>query len=74
MTVDKEMDQGKLTPREIEVLRLMADGLTNNEIGKKLDISTGTVNHHVHHIIRKLRVSNRTQAVAWAFRNGLVNR
>lgn len=70
ITVDENMDQGKLTPREIEVLQLMTQGLTNNEIGKTLNISTGTANHHVHHIIRKLGVSNRTQAAAWAFRNG----
>jgi DNA-binding NarL/FixJ family response regulator len=68
---DMEMDQAKLTPREIEVLQLMARGLTNHEIGKTLNVSTGTVNHHVHHVIRKLGVSNRTQAVAWAFRNGI---
>lgn len=65
------MDQNKLTPREIEVLRLVAKGLTNQTIAKMLYTTTGTVNLHVHHIIQKLGVSNRTQAVTWAIRNGL---
>ncbi len=65
------MDNSKLTPREIEVLDLLAQGLTNRDIGKRLGLATGTINHHVHHIIRKLSVSNRTQAAAWAIRQRL---
>jgi DNA-binding NarL/FixJ family response regulator len=53
----------KLTPREREVLRLMAQGRGNKEIGTQLGISVGTVKTHVWHIFRKLQVSDRTGAV-----------
>ncbi len=65
--------QRKLTRREIEVLQLVAQGLTNDEIARMLKVGRGTVESHVHHIIQKLDVSNRTQAAAWAFRNRLVD-
>jgi DNA-binding CsgD family transcriptional regulator len=70
VSVDRDMAQTKLTLREIQVLRLVAKGLTNREISEILGVSIGTVNTHVHRILRKLGVSNRTRAVAWAFRNG----
>ncbi len=54
---------GKLTPREREVLRLMAQGRGNKEIGALLGISVGTAKTHVRHIFRKLQVSDRTGAV-----------
>ncbi len=69
----KRVDQVKLTRREIEILQLVAQGLTNAEIAKRLKLSRGTVESHVHHTIRKLDVSNRTEAAAWAFRNKLVD-
>jgi DNA-binding NarL/FixJ family response regulator len=53
----------KLTPREIEVLRLMADGLGNGEIAGRLFISEKTVKVHVSHIFEKLSVGTRVQAV-----------
>jgi DNA-binding NarL/FixJ family response regulator len=62
-----------LTGREVEVLRLMARGQTNKEIAQNLFISVGTVKKHVHHIIDKLGVSDRTQAVVRAFEEGLVS-
>ena len=55
-----------LSPRELEVLRLMAAGLSNREIAVRLVVSPGTVKTHVHHICGKLGVSNRTQAVVKA--------
>ncbi len=55
-----------LSERELEVLRLVADGLSNREIADKLIIGVGTVKTHVHHIYSKLDVSGRTQAVARA--------
>lgn len=61
-----------LTQRESEVLRQMALGLTNKEIAKLLGISYETVKEHVQHILRKIGVSDRTQAAVWAVRKDLV--
>jgi DNA-binding NarL/FixJ family response regulator len=61
-----------LTKRESEVLRQLALGLTNKEIAQALDISYETVKEHVQHILRKVGVSDRTQAAVWAVRKGLV--
>ena len=69
------MQQGidvPLTQRESEVLRQLALGLTNKEIAKMLGISYETVKEHVQHILRKLGVSDRTQAAVWAVRKELV--
>lgn len=61
-----------LTQRESEVLRQLALGLTNKEIAHALHISYETVKEHVQHILRKVGVSDRTQAAVWAVRKGLV--
>ena len=61
-----------LTQRESEVLRQLALGLTNKEIALALEISYETVKEHVQHILRKVGVSDRTQAAVWAVRKGLV--
>lgn len=61
-----------LTPRESEVLRLLAQGQTNREIAQTLVVSTGTVKVHVEHIIAKLGVSDRTQAAVRAVELGLL--
>jgi DNA-binding NarL/FixJ family response regulator len=61
-----------LTQRESEVLRQLAYGLTNKEIALALHISYETVKEHVQHILRKVGVSDRTQAAVWAVRKGLV--
>lgn len=61
-----------LTEREIEVLRLIARGLTNERIGEALFISEATVRTHVSHILGKLNLTNRTQAALYALREGLV--
>jgi DNA-binding NarL/FixJ family response regulator len=60
-----------LTPREMQVLRHMALGLSNKEIAKSLTISVETVKEHVQNILRKLSVNDRTQAAVWAVRRGL---
>jgi DNA-binding NarL/FixJ family response regulator len=60
-----------LTQREAEVLRQMANGLTNDDIAKSLHISYETVKEHVQHILRKIGLSDRTQAAVWAVRKGL---
>ena len=57
-----------LSPREAEVLRLLADGSTQHEIAHRLGISPKTVGSHIEHILRKLGVHSRAQAVARAFR------
>lgn len=61
-----------LTQRESEVLRQLAFGLTNKEIALALNISYETVKEHVQHILRKIGVTDRTQAAVWAVRKGLV--
>ncbi len=66
------MTQVQLTMRELTVLRLLADGKTNKEIGAALSIAEGTVKVHLTHLFEKLGVSNRTEAMAAAARRGLV--
>jgi non-specific serine/threonine protein kinase len=60
-----------LTPRETEVLRLLADGLSNRAISDALSISERTVENHVVHILAKLGLDSRTAAATWAVRHGL---
>ena len=62
-----------LTTREIDVLRLVSDGLVNAEIGNSLLLSEYTVHSHVRHIIAKLEARTRTHAVAIGFRRGLID-
>lgn len=62
----------RLTERERQILALMADGLSNNEIGKRLWYSPRTIQGHVATILHKLHVSNRTQAAVKAVRTGLI--
>jgi len=61
-----------LTQRESEVLKQLAYGLTNKEIAQTLEISYETVKEHVQHLLRKIGVSDRTQAAVWAVRKELV--
>jgi two-component system, NarL family, nitrate/nitrite response regulator NarL len=61
----------KLTPRELDVLRLIEEGLSNKEIAAALSIQLPTVKNHVHRILAKLRVDRRSQAAARARRHGL---
>jgi DNA-binding NarL/FixJ family response regulator len=65
-------DDIPLTNRELQVLRHVALGLSNREIGQSLGISIETVKEHVQNILRKLDVNDRTQAAVWAVRKGLV--
>ena len=64
-------DENNLTSREIEVLELIAEGMINKEIAKKLYISEKTVKNHVSNIFRKLNVSDRTQAAIYAFKHNI---
>lgn len=61
-----------ITPRELDVLRLVADGMTNKEIGGRLGITEDTVKKHVQNLIWKLRAADRTQAAIVAYRAGLL--
>jgi DNA-binding NarL/FixJ family response regulator len=63
-----------LSPRELEVLRLVAAGKTNKVIGRELFVSEKTVDRHVSNIFGKLGVSSRAAATAWAYRRGLIER
>ena len=61
-----------VTPREEQVLRHVAFGLSNDEIARSLQISVETAKEHVANLLRKLNVNDRTQAAVWAVQSGLV--
>lgn len=61
-----------LTPRQVEVLELVAEGLTNAEIAERLFVSPKTVDHHVSALLTKMEVSSRTEASALARDQGFV--
>jgi len=63
-----------LTRRELEILQLVAEGLSNKEIGGILSITEGTVKNHVHNALEKLQLENRIQAAAYVVREGLGRR
>ncbi|MFN2469416.1 MAG: response regulator transcription factor [Gaiellaceae bacterium] len=67
----RELEQ-EPTPREIEVLQLVCDGLVNREIGVRLFLSEETVKSHVRHLLAKLQARSRAHAVAVGFRRGLI--
>lgn len=62
-----------LTPRELDVLRLLSSGATNREIGATLFLSENTVSFHMKHILSKLHLKNRAQAAAYAVRAGIID-
>ncbi|MFZ5991314.1 MAG: response regulator [Deinococcota bacterium] len=64
--------QAQLSPRELEVLRLIAEGLSNKEIAQRLGISLSTVKTHIEELLAKLSASDRTQAAIKAVRQGLL--
>ena len=61
-----------LTDREIKVLQLVAEGLSNSEIGKQLFLGEQTVKKHLRHVLQKLHLNNRVQAAVYAVRRGIV--
>lgn len=75
MSTQRPADEvtARLTKRESQVLRHVALGLSNKEIGQSLEISVETVKEHVQNILRKISVSDRTQAAIWAIRRGIVD-
>ncbi|MEH7384465.1 response regulator transcription factor [Bacillus sp. JJ1521] len=70
---DTQLPHEELTNREMEILLLIADGKTNQEIADELFIALKTVKVHVSNILSKLDVQDRTQAVIYAFKHSLVN-
>lgn len=71
--INKQNDDEILTRREIEVLKLLAEGLFNKEIAYKLSISEKTVKNHVSNIFKKIGVFDRTQAAVYAIKNNFVD-
>ncbi|MGQ9677569.1 MAG: response regulator, partial [Chloroflexota bacterium] len=69
---DKDIFDG-LTEREIEILRLIARGMTNRQVSNHLWISERTVDNHVQNIYKKLNISDRTQATLYAVRKGIIS-
>jgi NarL family two-component system response regulator LiaR len=67
-----EMPTEQLSEREIDVLKLIAAGMSNASIAETLNVSQATVKTHVKHILQKLHVADRTQAALWAMREGIV--
>ncbi|MFD7154321.1 response regulator [Kribbella sp. NPDC059898] len=70
-TPAKPVADSGLTPRELEVLRLIAEGLSNTEIARHLVVSEATVKTHINHLFAKANLRDRAQAVAYAYRLGL---
>lgn len=67
----KKSEDNELTERELEVLKAIADGMSNKEIASALYISEKTVKNHISNIFRKLNISDRTQAAIYAIKHGL---
>jgi DNA-binding NarL/FixJ family response regulator len=63
-----------LSEREMEILRLLADGLSNKAISERVSLSENTVKYHLKNILHKLNVQNRTEAVMYALRNDLIQK
>lgn len=70
--LDERHTHTQLSPRELEVLKLIVEGLSNKEIANTLSITEGTVKIHINNILSKLGVSHRTQAATAAIKRGLV--
>jgi DNA-binding CsgD family transcriptional regulator len=70
-TIPAPRTSGRLTEREREVLRLLAEGLSNQQIADRLFLSKRTVEHHVGNILAKVRVASRAEALAYAVRHGV---
>jgi DNA-binding NarL/FixJ family response regulator len=66
-------DLPDLTPRELEILQLVAEGYSNSQLAKMLWVTEQTVKFHLSNVYRKLGVSNRTEASRWAHRRGLLS-
>jgi len=72
LRLTERMSRPTLTSREVEILEMLAKGLTNKEIGKVFQISENTARNHVNSIIQKLEVSDRTEAATTALLRGII--
>jgi DNA-binding NarL/FixJ family response regulator len=70
--LSQRMMRSSLTPRETEVLAMLAKGLTNKEIGRALQISQNTAHNHINSILEKLEVTGRTEAATLAIQQGII--
>ena len=73
ITASSDATHGKLTPRELEILRLVAGGASNGLIARQLWVTEQTVKFHLSNVYRKLGVANRTEAAAYAHRHSLLD-
>jgi len=71
-SIPGKLNRPALSPRELDILRLVVKGLNNNDIAKALNITRGTVKWHVNIILRRLDVNDRTQAVVVAAQRGII--
>jgi DNA-binding NarL/FixJ family response regulator len=71
--VSRRQDTGGLTARETEVLRLIAQGLSNPEIAERLYIGEATVKTHINNTFAKIGARHRAEAVRYAYRNGIAD-
>lgn len=72
LAVDSKQFYDGLTDREVEILRLLAQGLANKQIAYRLRVSDKTIRNHISNVYRKLGIADRTQAVLYAVRRGLI--
>ena len=72
MTSGKVHQSASLSEREIEILELVATGLTNHDIAEKLEISKRTVDNHISNILNKTKTDNRVELVRWALQWGKI--
>jgi DNA-binding NarL/FixJ family response regulator len=72
MRANERAQRVKLTPRELEILRLVAEGLTNKEIAARLHVEHQTIKNHIHNILERLSLRRRQQAVQYAFEAGML--
>jgi two-component system nitrate/nitrite response regulator NarL len=69
----QQVDKDKISPREREVLRLLARGASNKELARELKLAESTVKIHVQNILRKLNLTSRVQAAVYAVEHGIVD-
>jgi two-component system nitrate/nitrite response regulator NarL len=67
-----EDGDGRLTPRETQIIGLIEQGKSNKEIARHLDVALQTVKNHIHNVLAKLEVKSRSEVGAWARRNGFI--